>query len=131
MPTTRNTAGLDVLVAHPDGTWHAQLQVKTSQNRVGFWPISTGYLSWQGPNLFYVFVRYLKTEARFEAFLETSARVAVEAGNAIEQSRQKGNKEWAPWWPLPREPQELQRVRNQWRGFGSTGVPPEEMPGSN
>ena len=34
LPTIRNTAGTDIVVVNKDGTWHANLQVKTSRSKV-------------------------------------------------------------------------------------------------
>jgi hypothetical protein len=118
LPTTRNTAGVDVVVTNLDGAWHANLQVKTSKNKVAFWPIGTNCQLWKGPHNYYVFVRYLCREKRFEAFLESAERVAADAARAEDESNQRGNKPWAPWWPLPREATEVERVRSQWLQFG-------------
>src|SRR4030042_3130254 len=76
LPTIRNTAGVDVIVANPDGSWHANLQVKTSQRKVTFWPVGARYEQWRGKNNFYVFVGFLRNEPHFEAFLESAERVA-------------------------------------------------------
>jgi hypothetical protein len=123
LPTTRNTAGVDVVATSSDGLWHANLQVKTSKDRVTFWPVGTHYKDWRGPNNHYVFVRYSKKDRRFEAFLESADRVATDAARAVEESNQRGNKPWAPWWPLPKEASEVERVRRQWLEFGP-GHPP-------
>jgi hypothetical protein len=37
LPTIRNTAGYDIIVARADGTKHANIQVKTSQRKASFW----------------------------------------------------------------------------------------------
>jgi hypothetical protein len=123
LPTTRNTAGVDVLATSLDGSWHANLQVKTSKDRVTFWPIGARFEDWRGSNNWYVFVRYSKKDRRFEAFLESADRVATDAARAVEESNRRGNKPWAPWWPLPREPSEVDRVRRQWLEFGLGHTP--------
>ncbi len=120
LPTVRNTAGVDVVVTSPDGSWHANLQVKASKSKVGFWPIGQRYEGWSGDNCYYVFVRYLMTESRFEAFLESAGHVVTQCRQVMQASAQRGNKPWAPWWPLPRDPDEQQRVRRQWLDFGRT-----------
>jgi hypothetical protein len=76
LPTIRNTAGVDVIVANRAGTWHANLQVKTSRSRVTFWPIGAKYPEWVGPSNFYVFLRFDRRLGQFEIFLESSGRVA-------------------------------------------------------
>lgn len=69
LPTIRNTRGIDVVVVSSDGSWHANLQVKSSKNRVNFWPVGAKYGDFSGRSNFFVFVRYVAKEARFEAFL--------------------------------------------------------------
>lgn len=107
LPTIRNTARIDVLVSNADGSWNANLQVKTSRSKVGFWPIGTKYREWQGDHCYYVFLRRNKSDGRFEGFLESAARVAADADNAFQGGRERGLKDWAPWWPLP--PTEVER----------------------
>lgn len=123
LPTTRNTAGVDVVATSPDGSWHANLQVKTSKHKVTFWPIGTNCQSWRGAHNYYVFVRFLKKERRFEAFLESADQVARDAARAAQEAEERGNKPWAPWWPLPREASGVERVRRQWLEFGLGHTP--------
>ena len=118
LPTVRNAPGIDLLVTNQTGTWHANIQVKTSGTKVGFWPISSNYMDFKGPHNYYAFLRYLKSEARFEVFLETAQRVASDAKKDVEAAIARGNKPWAPWWPLPRDETNLARVRHQWATFG-------------
>jgi lysine/ornithine N-monooxygenase len=115
LPTIRNTAGIDIVVVNRTGTWHANLQVKTSRSKVIFWPIGQNYDSWCNPNNYYVFVRYLKNEARFEVFLETSERVAEHVAAWVAKKKEQGLKGWAPCWHLQGEDERLWR---QWVEFG-------------
>jgi hypothetical protein len=103
LPTIRNTAGIDIVVVNKSGTWQANLQVKTSRSKVSFWPVGTHYEKWRGQNNFYVFVRYLSAESRFEAFLESSNRVAEQL--SVRSARDKGRvKDWAPCWYFNSDP---------------------------
>jgi hypothetical protein len=115
LPTIRNTAGIDLVVVNKSGTWQANLQVKSSRSKVGFWPIGKHYESWRGPNNSYVFARYLKAEGRFEAFLETAQGVAEQVAARVADERARGLKEWAPCWYLQGD---NERVRRQWIEFG-------------
>ena len=115
LPTIRNTAGIDIVVVNKDGTWQANLQVKTSRSKVSFWPIGGNYNAWRSRNNFYVFVRYLKNEAQFEVFLESSERVAMQVTSRVAQEKKRGLKEWAPCWHLQGE---SDRVKQQWVEFG-------------
>jgi hypothetical protein len=115
LPTIRNTAGVDIVVVNKEGTWQANLQVKTSRSRVGFWPIGTRYAEWCGPNNFYVFVRYDPKTSGLEAFLESSVAVARCVAKAQEAEKVRGVKAWAPCY-YPKA--EIDRLRSQWEDFG-------------
>lgn len=118
LPTTRNTAGFDVIVVSVDGSWHANLQVKASKNKVSFWPVGKRYKELSGKNNYVVFVRYLKNEARFEAFLENGDQVAKQVASNIERDKRAGYKEWAPSWYLPKDEEGIKKVKRQWEEFG-------------
>jgi len=118
LPTTRNSPGIDLVVTNLAGTWHANIQVKTSTNKVTFWPIGEKYKDFVAPGNYYAFVRYIQKEARFEAFLETAEAVARDAKKDSDAALARGNKPWAPCWPLPKDESNLARVRTQWINFG-------------
>jgi len=118
LPTIRNTAGVDILVSNLEGSWHSNLQVKTSQRRVTFWPIGHKYEGWLGKNNYYVFVRYLPKEAKFEVFLESASRVVRETRKYMAECRDRGLKEWSPSWNLPKDKVECERLQRQWYEFG-------------
>lgn len=121
LPTIRNAPGIDLVVVDPSGLWHANVQVKTSKNKVAFWPVGSKYKEWSGPDNYYAFLRWLAAEARFEVFLEKAAQVIREAAAATEADRARGCKEWVPSWYLPKDPFALERVRQQWIEFGVRG----------
>jgi hypothetical protein len=98
LPTIRNTAGIDIVVVNKDGTWHANLQVKTSRSKVGFWPIGAKYSEWCGQNNYYVFVRFLKASGQFEAFLESSEGVTKHMLVRLAKEKARGLKEGFPCW---------------------------------
>ncbi|MCD6326440.1 hypothetical protein J7M28_02650 [bacterium] len=115
LPTIRNTAGVDVVVTNKSGTWHANLQVKCSRSRVGFWPIGEKYNDWVGANNYYVFVRYSPNTGSLEAFLVSSADVARNAGQGLEYAKEKGLK-WVPCFYPKKE--DLDGLKDKWDGFG-------------
>jgi hypothetical protein len=117
LPTIRNTAGIDVVVVKSDGSSRANLQVKSSKSKVSFWPISENYEKLSGKDVYYVFVRYLKREKRFEAFLEPTDKVVIQARKNEEEERKRGCKKWAPVWFLPKDEKNLNRVKQQWLDF--------------
>ncbi len=115
LPTIRNTAGVDVVVTNKVGTWQANLQVKSSRSRVGFWPIGKKYDVWIGPNNYYAFVRYDPKLKSLEAFLASSEEVARLVGQESENGEKRGCKPWAPCF-YPKG--ELDRLKTQWNEFG-------------
>ncbi len=118
LPTIRNAPGIDVVVVDPDGTWHANLQVKTSRSKVNFWPVSEKYRTFSGADNFYVFVRYNKQDSRFEAFLVSADEAAAQVTESTEQARARGCKDWAPCWPLPTDERIVGKLRTDWEAFG-------------
>jgi hypothetical protein len=120
LPTIRNTAGIDLIAANKKGTWHANIQVKTSSMKVAFWPVGQGYQQWQKENDFYTFVRYLKNESRFEVFLESADRVSQQLSQYVRREKELGHKDWAPCWYLPKDNAGILRLHRQWLEFGAT-----------
>ncbi len=118
LPTIRNTAGYDVIVVSPDGLRHANLQVKTSKNKVSFWPVGKKYKDLKGEKNFFVFARYLKNESRFEVFLEYSEAVIKQVTNNLSRAKRQGYAPWSPCWYLPTDADEINRVQKQWKKFG-------------
>jgi len=119
LPTLRNTPGIDVLVTKPDGSWSANLQVKTSKNKVRSWPVGKNYDSLKGDDNYYVFLRYIKKEDTFEVFLEPAILVAPKVKVEIEEGKKRGCKEWGPCWSLPKDEKEIERLRDKWIAFGN------------
>jgi len=68
LPTIRNTAAYDVIVATPDGTRHANIQVKASQKRRLFFPMPESEKVRAGPHDYYVLLRWLAKEEEQNGF---------------------------------------------------------------
>lgn len=68
LPTTRNVAGYDVIVLTPDGTKHANIQVKTSLKFSIFMMPPSRKIN-QGPRDYYVLLRWLDKENRWDGFM--------------------------------------------------------------
>jgi hypothetical protein len=107
LPTIRNTASVDIVAVNKQGTWQANIQVKTSRSKVSLWPISENYPKWCGPNNYYAFVRYLAQEGRLEVFLETSIRVIEQVRVRQVQEAERGLAKRAPCWYLQGEEERL------------------------
>ena len=78
LPTIRNSAGIDIIVATLDGNKHANIQVKTSQRRVHFWPTPPSGVIRANPMDYYVFLRWLPKEKKFEGYMLTGKEAKAE-----------------------------------------------------
>jgi len=78
LPTIRNTKGYDIIVANMAGTGHANIDVKASLKCVDFFPAPPSDRVCTGPNDYYVLVRWLEKDRRFEAFMLTGAEAKEE-----------------------------------------------------
>ena len=81
LPTIRNTQSYDIIAASRDGTWHANIQVKASSKKVSFFPMPNPERVCDKKDDYYVLLRWLEKEQRYDIFLLTGreARKAVDA----------------------------------------------------
>lgn len=121
LPTIRNTAGIDILVGEPDGSGQASLQVKTSSKKVNFWPTSRPEKCLKGQHSFYVFLRFLQEESRFEMFLESGDNVFKQVEENWEEYKKLGRREF-PFWALPSSDSEIQVLREKWNTWRPPSV---------
>jgi hypothetical protein len=77
LPTTRNVAGYDVIVLTPDGTKHANIQVKTSLRYNTFMMPSSRNIR-RGSQNYYVLLRWLDKENRWDAFMLSGQTAFIE-----------------------------------------------------
>lgn len=89
LPTTRNIAGYDVVVATLGGGRHANVQVKTSAKRVSFFRMPPSDRVRSGARDWYVLLRWLMKEKRYEGFLLSgrAARKEVARGERFQRKR--------------------------------------------
>lgn len=116
LPTVRNTVGMDIVATNTKGTWHANLQIKTSQKKVKFWPVGEGHRKFKGSRNYYVFLRYLQDESRFEAFLESSKNVSAKVGMDSRRRKTQGYK-WVSFY-YAKDDSALTRLTRRWNNFG-------------
>ena len=116
LPTIRNTAGIDILVSEPDGSGQANLQVKTRSSKEDYWPTSRPERCLKGSRSFYVFVRYLPDEERFEALLESGSNVAKQVQENLLDYQKRGLKEFT-YWELPSVAKEIEKLRKKWKAW--------------
>ncbi len=89
LPTIRNTAAYDVIVATPDGTRHANIQVKASEKRRLFFPMPESEKVRAGPHDYYVLLRWLAKEERYEGYMLSgrAARYEVRRAERFQSGR--------------------------------------------
>jgi hypothetical protein len=95
LPTIKNTAAYDIVAVNPEGTRHANIQVKTSSKRVTFFPMPAPEKIRAGKYDIYVLLRWVEQKATYEVFLLTGrqAREAVtETVDAQRQSIRNGSR---------------------------------------
>jgi hypothetical protein len=99
LPTIRNTKGYDIIVARSDGSGHANIDVKTSQNRVGFWPMPSSEKVCHGPNDYYVLLRWIEKQKKFEGFMLTGAEALklIRADERSEFNKRRVAQGKKPW----------------------------------
>jgi hypothetical protein len=92
LPTIRNTVGYDIIASRPDGRKHANIQVKSSQKKVTFWLMPSINDIRTGSNDYYVLVRWLPQEKRFECFMLTGKEARNEARRHKTTSKRAGRR---------------------------------------
>jgi hypothetical protein len=114
LPTIRNAPGIDLVAVRPDGSWNANIQVKSSQDRVNFWPVGSKYADFKGANNYYAFVRYAIKERAFEVFFVHADQVVEDVTRTTKEGRERGCKDWAPCWALPKDQESVRQILNNW-----------------
>ena len=91
LPTTRNTAGYDIIAVSSDGTRHANIQVKTAQRRPNFWPMPHSGKIPNGQHDYFVLVRGIKKNP-IECFFVTGKEARSEVRRVENRQRAKSGK---------------------------------------
>lgn len=89
LPTVKNTAAYDIVALNQEGTRHANIQVKASSKRVGFFPMPPPEKIRTSPNDFFVLARWLDDQSKYQCYLLTGreARAEVVRAVAFQQAR--------------------------------------------
>jgi hypothetical protein len=118
LPTIRNTTAYDIIVATPDGKRHANLQVKASQNRRSFFLMPPSTKVRARPHDYYVLLRWLANEDRYEGFMLSgqAARNEVRRSERLQRSRIRAGKRKSRVWPsILVGGKEVDRRAEKWR----------------
>jgi hypothetical protein len=123
LPTVRNTAAYDIVALNVDGTRHANIQVKTSSKKVSFFPMPPVDKVRDGRNDYYVLLRWLKNERRYDCFLLTGkeARNAVRSAYAYQGVRIRSGtlkKIYPCIYVSKRKELDMARWRRAWETWG-------------
>ncbi|MBI2867752.1 MAG: hypothetical protein HYX97_05400, partial [Chloroflexi bacterium] len=113
VPTSRRTAGADVIVRELDGSAEAYLKVKASLKSPRLWPVSSAERCLKGPGTYYVFLRRPAGRDTFEAFLATGDEVARDVAEAAKGEKRPGGKPFMHW-ALPADEDAAKALRERW-----------------
>jgi len=89
LPTIRNTAAYDIIVTTPNGKKHANIQVKTSQKRASFFRMPPSSKVNVSPCDFYVFLRWLPQDNRYEGYMLTGRTARTEVARSERFQRRR------------------------------------------
>jgi hypothetical protein len=122
LPTVKNTAAYDIVALNEQGTKHANIQVKASSKKVGFFPMPEPEKVKQGPQDIYVLVRWIAAENNYESFLLTGrqAKLAVEEAIALQVERVRQGKKKRPFSCIyvgSREEKNVKRWSAAWKSW--------------
>jgi hypothetical protein len=92
LPTVRNAAGYDIIVAKPDGSKHVNIQVKTSQKKITFWQMPPVDKIHTRSKDYYILVRWLPKEKKFEGFMLKGREARAEAARHKARSKRAGQR---------------------------------------
>jgi hypothetical protein len=83
LPTVKNTAAYDIVALNQAGTRHANIQVKASSKKVGFFPMPASDKIRIGEPEFFVLVRWLELGQRYQCYLLTGMQAKAEVDRAV------------------------------------------------
>jgi hypothetical protein len=96
------------------------LQVQTSQTKVDFWPTPGPERITGNTDVWFVFLRWLKDESRFQCFMATASDVKTDVENEVARQRRVGAKEF-PAWFLPKNVELQAELERQWETWSPAG----------
>ncbi|MCO5200720.1 MAG: hypothetical protein M9925_03335 [Chloroflexi bacterium] len=85
-----------------------------------FWPTPSGEKISTSPNVWFVFLRWLKHEGRFEGFMDTAANVRAEVLAEADRQELRGARDF-PAWVLSKDLDVQARLAENWRTWSPSG----------
>ncbi|MFU8781423.1 MAG: hypothetical protein ACNA71_10435 [Kiritimatiellia bacterium] len=89
LPTVKNTAAYDIVAVNPEGTRHANIQVKTSSKRVNFFPMPAPEKIRAGNHDIYILLRWIKQKGTYEVFLLTGRQARDAVRKTVDGQRER------------------------------------------
>jgi hypothetical protein len=98
LPTVKNCAAYDVIVANQKGTKHANLQVKTSHGTRDFWPTPPSIKIRKGRDDYYIFLRWLGPEKRYQGYMLPGREVRNRVAQAEVVTKRRGQRPFGAFY---------------------------------
>jgi hypothetical protein len=119
LPTVRNCPGFDVIVSDLAGKSPKVLQIKTSKGKVAGWPCAAKD-EYKGNNWYFVFLRWLGKEKRYDIFMEKGSRVVkrIRQNDLILENRKNKAFGKMQFFMLPKNEKSKEKLRQNWTDFG-------------
>ena len=92
LPTVKNMAAYDIVALNIEGTRHANIQVKASSNQVQFFPMPPAAKVRAGLRDFYVLVRWIESEHKYEGFLLKGKEARREVEDTVRRQQKSISK---------------------------------------
>ncbi|MEE9234990.1 MAG: hypothetical protein V3U28_06110, partial [Candidatus Acidoferrales bacterium] len=89
LATVRNLAAYDVIAVSEDGKRHANIQVKTSSKRAGFWLMPPPEKIRAGRSDCYVFLRRTNDDKGYEGFMLSGREVRDEVRREVQEQQRR------------------------------------------
>ena len=118
LPTVKNCAAYDIIVANQKGTKHANLQVKTSFGTGDFWPMPPSTKVRKGPDDHYVFLRWLGDEGRYTAYMLPGREVRSCVAQAEVETKMKGQRRFGTFYVGKKAHGRDRRWAETWQQWG-------------
>lgn len=98
LPTVKNCAAYDVIVVNQKGTKHWNLQVKTSFGTRDFWPMPPSRKVRTGRDDYYIFLRWIVPESRFQGYMVPGREVKTRVARAEVATKRKGQRPFGAFY---------------------------------
>jgi hypothetical protein len=118
LPTVKNCAAYDVIVANQKGTKHANLQVKTSFGKRDFWPMPPSTKIRKGRYDYYIFLRWLGLEKRYQGYMLRGREVRTRVAQAEVETKRKGQRPFGVFYVGKKAHETDRRWAETWERWG-------------